>query len=455
MPIQEKSHSAPKNETKSTNIYELKKWEWLFRAFLNLWIKYSSLSESERYGIETKFKSRGGLKVWDSFHLTNKWDVIVTRKNNKDSETFTIFESHSQIKAKITEWMKEISPDIQKRLDKERIIARLSKEKIPQEKIKHILESFSESWIKYLKIDELKFSNHVFYVLRDWKPIFYEATSKIPTTFWPNNEWLVQENIFKESEWISELEKELEKMVDIRIWDYVLPVKKEEKEQYKKELVEDFKKAKEVIKSAKIQKRDDFISKYCSLVWLKTLSTSDVRSIWFFESYFNDNVVSSWHAKWRLQVTWIAESQVLKINPKIKKWNLKNPVYNSLIAISYLKWIEKFFVSDKAHVSDAKNAISDIRSHKSSISSKVSEYLKNKGIQMWKPQFDMMVSKISNDPYYFNKFLVIRKYNADTSRKKWEVIEHRNYYALVVLYLSEFAKSQVADAEKQASKKIT
>lgn len=435
-------------------IYEVKPSEWLFRIFLNLWISYEKLSNEDKLKLNKKLEYTDWIRAGDIFKLDNNWRIIISRKNKKWVLENLIIQDINEETRKNFEFQKtQIKKESYEKRDFFKVETFLTKNQVNKDKIKEIIWNLEKSKIKDIKTEEIKYSNWVFYILRDDKPIFYEATNSKVITFWDEDEFIT-DNFLNEKD-TRTIEEELEKMVNSSIDELINNLMTEKnlkndelKTASKIEVMNNLSKVKQIIRKEKIQKWSDFLSKYCKLIWLKTIKPNEIKALWFFESHFEKNAKSWSWAKWIYQITETAKKQVMKEDKTVKSWNLHNPVYNSLICVSYLRWIEKYFLEAK----DKKiwNQITkEIIKNSNNYKQVVGKYLENKDIRINEKALEKILSKIHKDPYYLNKFLVLRKYNADNSRKPWEIMEHKNYYAITILYLSEYNKKEIAEVMKQ------
>ncbi len=246
-------------------------------------------------------------------------------------------------------------------------------------------------------------------------------------------------------------------------------VKKKKKEEAK----EKRKKMTEAIKTIRQTWRWDLIAEWYKIYKVRTLNLNEIKALIFFESYFNPNSRSEWNAKWLFQLTIPAIKQVIKsAQEKVSKLKWKDKKRKTeahkVDAMNVTKWIEYWlkyikWIEDDYLDNDVRNnwrkTISEILKDKKHFKIIVSKYLKKKNIELEDSKYENLLLNLKNNPEYLEKFLVLRKYNADTKirYKSWEKHKHMDYYALVVMYISEFCKEDVKkreiEAKSQTSKK--
>lgn len=471
---------SQKTKTGKENSYILEGWKWIYRTFVNLWLPY----EKE---VEKSVERIWWLKKWDLCVV--KDDNLVISRNGKEILNYKLKNSlkitNEKDKSVISELGKDKRLALENELSKDhaKIINFLPKN-IEKAKIQKLLKDFDDRKEKdnlsLRESDVLRFDNWVFFILRGNVPIFYQSFEKIPLRFWPENDYistqetfendeieLVLEDIKKRSEEreradielvLEELRKRVEDREKLEIAEQIKLIKAsaaKQNPQFKKKL----QKVKLVLDSKTPKHFNELVKEIYSAVWLNKINIQDIKSLVMFESNFNNNTRSFVWAEWRFQIMPVAYKQVLKhsenfvhlekIKKTLKSWKLvNNPIKNTIAWLIYLDWVSENFTW-KEEKNEWKEIIKKLIDDKKNTRDVISNYLENKWITISQKNFNTLLSKIHNDPYMMNKYLIFRKYNSDSTRNEWEKFEHKNYFWLVVLYLAEYCKKEVNEKAKK------
>lgn len=470
----EKLKSPDWVKSQKINEYTLQSWQWMYRVFVNLWLQDPKYKNSMRQIQEALTENNANvwliwLKEWDKFILDKNFVLHLVRKNEKifnfqlPNEAKTNFdESLLKELTQTKEFIKNEKEDITNYLVTEYLVSWVSKNKIEE-----ILKELKKNNTELKSTDILNYKNWVFFITRNNILIFYHAIDKASAVFWKYDEEIVKSDDFEDNDF-DEIEKQLQELVmnfrKQEIEENKWKSKKNETKKLQKtsnnnEVKEKVKKVKEVLKTKKQTSLWEVISDFYKILWIKKVTVNEIKSLVYFESHFEQNNVSYTWAKWLFQITSSARNQAntvaktinnTKINSILKKSsNIKNPVYNSLVWLVYISWVENNFLEDDHKLSWKKiiNTISKNRLHFKKI---IWNYLEKKNIEIDDTKFNSLINKLKTNPHMMEKFLVFRKYNADHGIKNWEIFEHHNYFWLVVLYISEFCKTEVKEREIMA-----